>query len=283
LENLECESIRKCESTTDILESTTMSINKKNISNQQILNITTLPSNMEFSKLTWKQHNLNIKKSLVFSKIPDNLKLKAQMLGYYNTEHSIDNQLLIMETPKTIYVYSTKPIYLKHNIGYLPLFSNCNFTSIHLNYNILDQTSFKYMFNNCENLKEVTIDNIQLVNTNNCLSQYEICDTAQMFYECINLRKVTFSNIPNICVINARDMFCDCKKLKEIDLSAFNFGSLYSAKHMFYNCSSLQKIIFNTHGELEKKIQLARYNGYELFQSAFYNCPAYTNKDGIIL
>lgn len=106
-------------------------------------------------------------------------------------------------------------------------------------------------FANCENLKNVKINNLFNGNT--------ISINASAFYGCGNLKNIDFKNFSRIgnqafagctsienanlikCISIGKEAFNGCTKLKEIHLSSCIIGS-----YAFFNCNNLSKVYINT-------------------------------------
>ena len=140
---------------------------------------------------------------------------------------------------KSYYIYSTKlGKHKKNNKQFLVSFENnediIEFETIYcFGINIMDD-----FFKNCKNLKKVKFTNYNKNNENEIKKLINI-SFHRLFEGCDNLEDV---NIENLIITGAENMFKDCKMLKNIkfnnSLKKLQFSST------FENCENLEKIDF---------------------------------------
>ena len=130
-----------------------------------------------------------------------------------------------------------------------------NITSINLNTKELIKKikSMDYMFQGCDSLKSVILNNFETT---------KVISMKGLFYNCKNLYEVDLSNIDTSKVISMNSMFYYCKSLESLNLSNFNTKKVTDMSHMFDNCSSM------------KFIDISNFNTKNVvnMSSMFYNC-----------
>jgi len=130
-----------------------------------------------------------------------------------------------------------------------------NITSINLNTKGLIKKikSMDYMFQGCDSLKSVILNNFDST---------KVTSMKGLFYNCKNLYEVDLSNIDTSKVISMNSMFYYCKSLESLNLSNFNTKKVIDMSHMFDNCS------------LIKFIDISSFNTKNVvnMSSMFYNC-----------
>jgi len=99
------------------------------------------------------------------------------------------------------------------------------------NLNTSNVTDMNYMFNGCENLKELDLSSF---NTDN------VTDLSRMFQKCRALTSLDLSQFNTSNVVNMDNMFDKCSSLTTIYAgNAWTTKKVTSGKEMFYNCTSL--------------------------------------------
>ena len=96
----------------------------------------------------------------------------------------------------------------------------------------------RYMFSECNNLKE--IKGIENFITNN------VIDMSGMFQKCYKLESLNLSNFNILNVTNMEYIFSDCYLLKKIKgIESFMINTNTDMKVMFQNCDKLESIHFS--------------------------------------
>ena len=123
-------------------------------------------------------------------------------------------------------------------------------------------TDSSFMFEDCENIKEIQFDNINTSQVVNMDSMFNRCsnltsldlsnfDTSKveyasyMFYECTSLTNLDISHFDTSNVTNMNNMFDGCESLKELDLSSFDTSKVKDMVCMFEECESLTNLNIN--------------------------------------
>jgi len=197
-------------------------------------------------KITVKNNSNNIKSYYIYS-------TKLGMHNIYNRYFcvSLENNENIIEF-ETIYCFGINIVD--------DFFKNCkNLKKVKFtNYNknkeneIKDFISFHRLFEGCDNLEDVNIENLIItgaenmfkdckklknIKFNNSLNNLEFCST---FENCENLENIDFTNPEKNNIIISSNSFKNCKKLKNINvdyLYVFNYF-----KNCFQNCKNLKKL-----------------------------------------
>jgi surface protein len=94
-------------------------------------------------------------------------------------------------------------------------------------------TNTRYMFNSCNGLTEIDLNNFDTSNVTNM--QY-------MFYGCDKLTELDLSNFDTSNVTDMQYMFTTCRKLTKLDLSSFDTSNVTRATYMFSSCTSLPEL-----------------------------------------
>jgi surface protein len=210
--------------------------------------------------------------------MPNKIRVKTQMLGIYKQGVPIDNQILMIETPKTINFLYTKPLYLKPDATNTAIFSGVKATSIEISDAIIDKSSLTYMFNNCINLKKVTLKNVRIEYRDNTQKYKRTHKAIGTFYQCQQLKEVNFQNITGeLKLYDTQNMFYECRNLKEIDLSCFDMSSLMHVDSMFYGCRNLEKITFANESDIRQF-----YTAKSMSTDTFFLCSSYKDRMAII-
>lgn len=104
----------------------------------------------------------------------------------------------------------------------------CNLTNIDLS-----KLKVSGLFRDCHSLKEIKFGK-QTIN------QYY---TTQMFENCYNLKNVDLYNLDISKVGSMISMFYNCNSLTIVDLSSWNMNNVQNMDQMFYSCSDLKSVI----------------------------------------
>ena len=167
-----------------------------------------------------------------------------------------------------------------------------------------------YMFYNCINLDNITIESkfshslkdasysfynctsLKLFNFKNLTIDY--INMSYMFYNCINLFSIIYSPInSNIKINDMKYSFYGCSSLTSINLNKFESQNDINISYTFYNCHSLMNVDINNDNFKINDMRYIFYNNTALqsvkgiFNSdigynasySFYNCTNLTNYD----
>ena len=98
-------------------------------------------------------------------------------------------------------------------------------------------TSCKYMFKDCNTIKEINFIDFDAQKCN---------DTNNMFQGCTSLISMELSGFKTSDeLINMSDMFWNCISLISLNLSNFDISNVSNFGHLLYNCESLEFIVFS--------------------------------------
>ena len=141
------------------------------------------------------------------------------------------------------------------------MFQECNkLNNLDLNFDTSNVTDMAFMFNNCNELKEIKgINKFNTSKVTNMSGMFQEChklknldinfdcsnttDMECMFNECYELKEIKGINKFNTCKVeNLRQMFQDCGSLEYLDLSNFNTSNVTNMASMFNECNKLEKI-----------------------------------------
>lgn len=120
-------------------------------------------------------------------------------------------------------------------------------------------TSYRSMFDGCENLKKVDLLNLNSSKVESVNSMFTGCaaieeidlstldftsvvSAERMFSGCSKLKKITFSNSGTPKLVNIKKIFDGCSALEELDLSGFTFNLVYRTSGAFWNCEALKNV-----------------------------------------
>ena len=151
------------------------------------------------------------------------------------------------------------------------LFSNFNVEEIDvskLNTNNIKKCS--YLFNNCENLKNI-------IGFNN-LNFSNVEEISGMFNNCKKLQNIDLSVFKSSNIKILHHLFGKCESLKKIDLRPLNTNNVEKMNCLFYDCKNLEEIIGLENLNVDKVIEV---------EFMFSNCeklkniklPNFTNKN----
>ena len=104
-----------------------------------------------------------------------------------------------------------------------------NIIQININGKQQDIISYRYYFNQTDNVVELIFDD----RLTNC--QY-------MFYSCCNITEIDLSNFNTSKITSMGAMFLGCSSLISLDLSRFDTSKVRDMFWMFHNCSSLTSL-----------------------------------------
>lgn len=112
------------------------------------------------------------------------------------------------------------------------LFEGCNqLRSINLNnFDTSNITNMSYMFAGCINLTSLNVSKFKTAN---------VIDMSSMFLDCNNLTNLNVANWNTSKVVNMSGVFKFCYNLARIDLSNWDTSRVTNMVDMFYNCNSL--------------------------------------------
>ena len=125
----------------------------------------------------------------------------------------------------------------------------------------INATSMKGMFNGCQKLREIKgINKLNTSLVNDMLGMFQNCneieyldlsnfDTSKvtnmgyMFNKCYNLKEIKGINLFNTSNVNIMtSMFSDCHKMEYLDLSNFNTINVNEMSYMFFGCNKLKSL-----------------------------------------
>lgn len=107
---------------------------------------------------------------------------------------------------------------------------------------------FESMFNSCNYLQEVVIQNVQCENNPKSLDKHRACQVwlDQIFAQCTMLRRVIFRNIDlGNCRIEMTHMFLGCQQLESVELHNVRVDSFGVPYRQFEGCTKLSNVILD--------------------------------------
>lgn len=121
-------------------------------------------------------------------------------------------------------------------------------------------TDMSYMFDNCQNLREIDISNF---NTD------KITSISYMFDNCMILKNIKLFKIDTQNLRQMMQMFRDCRQITQIDLSNINVSNVIYTSGLFWNCYALEDVILPDFSQ-------ANISDFSYF---LYNCHKITKFD----
>ena len=135
-------------------------------------------------------------------------------------------------------------------------------------------TNMKTLFGKCYNIKKI---NLNIFNTE------QVKDMSYMFNQCNSLEEIVINNkiFKTDNVTNMVHMFSECNSLKEINTSEFNFQNVKFASYMFYNCKNLKSITL-LNENINKNANISHmFDGCSSIIEIFFNSFIVTEKEKI--
>ena len=208
----------------------------------------------------------NLEKSVCKVKESESIFLKKDnyFIAYYDVKSISDSTKLLGFDLSNITQISSMYI---DDVKVTPMteytFSNIGIHKVKCEINSCTFTTCYKMFNDCKNLIDINLNNLDTSKVTNMSNMFYGCygleiidlssiDTSNvtnmsaMFGTCINLKDIITDNIDTSKVTNMSGMFGHCYSLTSLSLTNFDTSSLESIDVMFYECLRLTYLNLST-------------------------------------
>lgn len=166
---------------------------------------------------------------------------------------------------------TNKACNLSHMFANCKSMENIDLTGLHVDTEDGDNFTFSNMFYNCHKLKTVKLDTIKI----------KLCTSVlldSMFENCEMLESVNIENLDLFRADTMLCMFAHCERITNIDLSNISLRFTGKMSSMFYNCEELQHVKFNKES-INYRLQNIRREGIIQADHMFLGCEKLHNKD----
>lgn len=235
------------------------SLDVANFSTEKVTNLSYMFSNCEeLTKLDLR--NFNTDASLYFSGMFNEcINLESLDISSFHTDKATTMSYMFYNCKKlnTLDISRFRTSYVK-SMDFM--FANCGAEVLDLSgFDFSSLENGREMFNNCFNVRELSIENMISPKLKNCYCMFGNCYALKsltirkfkcgpdcmlhsMFGYCYSLESFVSEDFDASGAKDMSYLFLECSKLKTLDLSGFHTESATDMGMMFFRCYSLEKI-----------------------------------------